>query len=222
MTRSAFAAHVRDGNAGIYAIVDAASAGDPLAAVRALLNGGVRLIQYRAKRGVERDIVRRLHRETAARDALLIVNDDPVAALDADGLHVGPEDIAALGPDLRRRVGERVLGVSCGAPQEVAGFAMLEADYFGVGPYAATTTKMDAGEPIGARGVAAVVAAASGTPVAAIGGIGLDDLDAILRTGARMAAIASALTAGPDTEAAARAFVERWRELWRLAATRRD
>ncbi len=208
--RGRFADLVARRAAGIYAIVDAAAARDPLALTRALLRGGVRIVQYRAKSGVDRELVRALHRETAAADALLVVNDDIEAAHDADGLHAGPEDLALLGRDLRARLGDRILGLSCGTPDEIPGFAPLDADYYGVGPYARTATKSDAGEPIGATGVAAVVAVARATPVAAIGGIGLDDLAPVARAGALLAAVASALTAAGDPEAAARALVARW------------
>ena len=57
------------------------------------------------------------------------------------------------------------------------------------------------------------VVAASGVPVAAIGGIGLDDLPAVARTGASMAALVSALAGAPDPAVPARALAARWREL---------
>jgi thiamine-phosphate pyrophosphorylase len=208
--RGRFAALVAQRTAGIYAIVDAASVRDPVALTRALLRGGVRVVQYRAKAGVDRELVRRLHREALAVDGVLIVNDDLDAAREADGLHAGPEDLAVLGADLRARLGERVLGISCGTPEEVPDFRPLDADYYGVGPYARTATKADAGEPIGAAGIAAVVAVARATPVVAIGGIRREDFAAIARTGARMVAVASALSAGGDPEAAARDMTARW------------
>lgn len=209
--RGRFAALVAQRTAGIYAIVDAALVRDPLALTRALLRGGVRVVQYRAKTGVDRELVRRLHRETLGVDGALIVNDDLDAAREADGLHAGPEDLALLGPDLRARLGERVLGLSCGTAEEVPGFRPFDADYYGVGPYAGTATKADAGEPIGAAGIAAVVAAARATPVVAIGGIRRDDFAAIARAGARMVAVASALSADADPEATADDMTARWR-----------
>ena len=208
--RGRFAALVAQRTAGLYAIVDAASVRDALSLTQALLRGGIRVVQYRAKAGVDRDLVRRLHRETLAADALLVVNDDLEAADDADGLHAGPEDLAVLDPDLRARLGDRVLGLSCGTPAEVPGFRPLDADYYGVGPYARTATKADAGEPIGPAGIAAVVAAAGATPVVAIGGIRGDDFAAIARAGAQMAAIASALSGAGDPETTARELTARW------------
>ncbi len=198
---------------GIYAIVDADATADPLALLDDVLAGGVRLIQCRAKSGVAHELVRAMASRTRARGATLIVNDDLEASLDADGLHVGQEDLVRLdGRILPERLGGRILGISCGTPEEAREAESLGADYVGVGPYAATSSKLDAGPAIGAAGIRAVVAATK-LPVAAIGGIGFDDLAAIVASGAAMAAIISAIGRGPDPRANARALVERWAAL---------
>ena len=198
---------------GIYAIIDSVSSPDPERDADAVLRGGVRLVQYRAKSGIDRWVVRRLHGLTAQHGALLIVNDDESAAEDADGLHVGQEDLALIAPGLRDRLGARVLGISCGTPSEAVAARGLGADYIGVGPFAQSGSKADAGPAIGAPGLAAVGAAARDIPVAAIGGIGLDELAAVAGAGARMAAVISALVADGDPEGAARRLVGRWKEL---------
>jgi thiamine-phosphate pyrophosphorylase len=198
---------------GIYAILDPTATDDPLAFLEAVLDGGVRLVQYRAKAGVERALVRRLHARTQARGALLIVNDDLDAALAADGFHAGQEDLQRVdATTLRVRLGNRVLGISCGLPGEARAAQALGADYIGTGPFAPTASKSDAGEAIGALGLRAVVAATA-LPVAAIGGIELADLELVGACGARMAAVISALARGPDVRANARALVERWNAL---------
>jgi thiamine-phosphate pyrophosphorylase len=199
---------------GIYALIDAAATPDPEALCAAILRAGVRLVQYRAKRGVDRGLVRRLHRRVSDAGGALVVNDDLEAALDADGLHAGQEDLASLGSGLRARLGSRILGVSCGTLAEAQAARTFGADYVGAGPFAATATKADAGPPIGPRGVAAIVGAA-GLPVAAIGGIGLDDLPAVAASGAAMAAVVSAIAHAADPESRARELVERWAELVR-------
>jgi thiamine-phosphate diphosphorylase len=201
--------------AGVYAILDAAATPDPERLLAALLAGGVRLVQYRAKRGVDRKLVRALHAQTQRAGALLLVNDDLAAALDADGLHVGQEDLADLeasgidGQRLRAALAGKVLGVSCGLPAEARDAFADGADYVGTGPFKTTRSKADAGDAIGVTGLAAVVAA-SPLPVAAIGGIELEDLETLVRAGATMAAVLSAFSTAPDPEARARAFVARW------------
>jgi thiamine-phosphate diphosphorylase len=198
---------------GIYAIVDKAATRDPEALCLAVLRAGVRLVQYRAKDGVERALLRRMHAAVAAFGGLLIVNDDLDAAADADGLHVGQEDLAALGRDVRERLAGRILGVSCGTPAEVAVARAAGADYVGAGPFATTSTKADAGAPIGSAGVAGIVAVAGELPVAAVGGIGLSELSAVAASGAKMAAIISAIASAPNPELRASALVARWIEL---------
>jgi len=198
---------------GIYAIADPALCADPEAFVDAVLRGGVHVVQYRAKSGVERDVVRRLRVRTSRANALLIVNDDVEAACDADGVHVGQEDLEAIGREaIRSATRGKVLGISCGVPEEALEAKRMGADYLGVGPFATTSTKHDAGPAIGPVGVAAVVRAVPGLPVAAIGGIGAGDVAAVAATGARMAVVLSTLARAPDPETAARELVRRWAE----------
>jgi len=206
--------------AGIYAILDSAATADPERFLAAILAGGVRLVQYRAKGGVDRTVVRALHARTNRVGARLVVNDDLAAALVADGLHAGQEDLADLeasGLDaaaLRAALHGKLLGVSCGMPDEARRAYADGADYVGTGPFKATRSKADAGEAIGAAGLAAVCTATP-LPVAAIGGIELEDLPAVAGAGARMAAVLSAFAAAPDPKARARAFVSAWSRLQR-------
>jgi thiamine-phosphate pyrophosphorylase len=200
---------------GIYAIVDAATTPDAESYLDALLRGGIRLVQYRAKNGVERALVRALHVRTRAAGALLIVNDDVEAALEADGLHAGQEDLEALRcagvtpVRLRALLANKLLGVSCGVADEAVRASAGGADYIGTGPFKTTATKADAGAAIGASGLTSVCRATA-LPVAAIGGIELDDLPAVAAAGARMAAVVSALARAPDPAERARAFVAAW------------
>jgi thiamine-phosphate pyrophosphorylase len=198
---------------GIYAIVDGALTRDPETLLAAILAGGVRLVQYREKNGIDRALLARLHAACRAVGAALVVNDDLEAGLLADGVHLGQEDLAEHDPSsLRAQLGSRLLGISCSEPQEALVAARLGADYLGVGPYNATATKEDAGAPIGASGILRIARAVP-VPVAAIGGIGLDDLAAVHAAGAKLAAVASAIACAPDPSAAAQAMVARWRSL---------
>jgi thiamine-phosphate pyrophosphorylase len=198
---------------GIYAILDGSLREDLDALLREVLAGGVRLVQYRRKAGVEGAAAARLARAAQVAGALVVVNDDLETALLADGLHLGQEDLAEHDAGgLRARLGRRLLGISCSTPQEALAAERLGADYVGVGPYKSTATKGDAGEPIGAEGIARV-ARATHLPVAAIGGITLDDLAAVHAAGAKMAAVASAISAAPDAQRAAQTLVAHWRSL---------
>lgn len=195
---------------GIYAVVDRSLVERPVSFLDELLAAGIRIVQYRAKDGVHRAVVRAMRERTRAAGGVLIVNDDLDAALDADGWHAGQEDLA--GHDLaavRARLGSRIFGVSCGVAREAQGAETTGADYVGVGPFAATATKPDAGPAIGAAGVRAVVVATH-LPVVAIGGIDAHNVAEVRRTGAAMAAVVSALARARDPRAAAADLIERW------------
>ncbi|MBV8531926.1 MAG: thiamine phosphate synthase [Candidatus Eremiobacteraeota bacterium] len=194
---------------GIYAILNDAE--DMLALAEAVLDGGVRILQYRAKDGIVPDRLRSLRALTRARDALLIVNDDwrAAEAFDCDGVHLGPGDqgygcVATLRRDLR----ERLIGCSCATIDEVR--AAAGADYIGVGSIYATLSKLDAGPPIGPARLRAV-AQESVAPVAAVGGITPVTLPEIRRSGAAMAAVISAIAGAAAPRRAAAELVEIWK-----------
>jgi thiamine-phosphate pyrophosphorylase len=209
LTRAARAAALR----GIYVIVNEGSP-DPVALARAALDAGVRVLQYRAKRGTVANRVRALRALTRERGALLLFNDDAEAvfAFDCDGVHLGPDDrgftqIARV----RELVGERLIGLSCANPQEARAAFAGGADYLGIGSVYATSSKSDAGEPIGIAGLRAAVAATP-LPAAAIGGIALENLPEVAGTGVAMAAVISALADAPDPATAAVRLVRAWNE----------
>lgn len=195
---------------GIYAIVNETQTPHPVSLTRAILEGGARIVQYRAKSGVVAEHAFEMRELTRAHGALFIINDDwhAVQTYDADGVHLGPDD--AQPGDLaviRNALPERLLGVSCGTPQEAR--AAADADYIGVGSVYATSSKADAGDPIGISGLLSVAAAAR-VPVAAIGGITMAALPDVRRTGVAMAAVISAISAARDPREATAALVRTW------------
>jgi thiamine-phosphate pyrophosphorylase len=173
----------------------------------ALLEGGVRVIQLRMKRTsarralmAAREVARRCH----AAGALCIVNDRVDLALlsGADGVHLGEDDVpadaarAALGPS-------RLIGVTCRSLAHVEAARALGADYAGVGPIFATSTKTVNAEVLGLQRLAELCAA-SPLPVVAIAGIAQANIAEVARAGARMAAVLSDLLGAGDVPARAR------------------
>lgn len=196
---------------GIYVIVNEGDA-HPITIARAALAAGARILQYRAKSGIVPENARALRALTREYGALFLLNDEwqAVEAYEADGVHVGPEDanlhdLAAI----RAAIGDRVLGVSCGTEEEARLAERGGADYIGVGAVYATTSKADAGAPIGIAGLHRV-AASTHLPVAAIGGITCDSIAEVRGAGAAMAAVISAVSAAPDPQRAAEALVREW------------
>lgn len=191
---------------GIYAI-----AGDP-AIARAALEAGVRVVQYRAKETFDPRHAHAIREAAHEYGALFILNDRwrEVETYDADGVHVGPDDIAFTELHrVRESIGARLLGVSAGTVEEARLAEAAGADYLGTGSVYATASKTDAGAPIGIAGLRAVVRATR-LPVAAIGGVALNDLADVRAAGAAMAAVISAISGAPDPRAAAAALVGAW------------
>ncbi len=193
---------------GIYALIDPDRV-EPIAFTEALLRGGIRLVQIRAKNGIDGATLIAVVTRVRAAGGLAIVNDDVRLARLADGVHLGQDDAADLDlRALRTALRDGVIGLSCGTPQEARAADPGLIDYVGAGPAFATPSKDDAGLPIGLSGVCAV-AEATALPCAAIGGIGLANVARIRETGAPMAAVLSALLRD-DVESAARELVARW------------
>lgn len=208
MTRVERAAVLR----GIYAIVNESTAVNPVALTRAILENGVRVVQYRAKSGIVPAHAHALRELTLASNALFIINDDwrAVQAYDADGVHLGPED--AVPEDLaeiRAVLPQTLIGISCGTPGEARIADAGDVDYIGVGSVYATSSKADAGEPIGIAGLQQV-ARATRLPVAAIGGITLERVAQVRASGVAMAAVISAISGDPEPGAAAARLVRAW------------
>lgn len=175
--------------------------------VSAVLDAGIRFIQYREKDRTRREIheeASRLRELTRRYDALLFINDhaDIALAVDADGVHLGQDDLPI--EEARRIMGEKIIGISTHGPEQAKSAERGGADYIGFGPVFHTTTK-DAGSPKGVdalRSVREVV----GIPVVAIGGINEDNIEVVLDAGADAAAVATAICKGNIAENAGRLF----------------
>jgi thiamine-phosphate pyrophosphorylase len=172
----------------------------------AVLRGGVDTVQLRAKHASDDAIVtagRRFAARCAAHGALFILNDRPdlVAAVGADGVHVGQDDASVA--DARELVGpEAIVGLSTHTPQQIA--AATGVDYIGVGPVHATPTKP--GRAAVGLELVTHAAAFAARPFFAIGGIDARNVAAVHDAGARRIAVVRALTEAADPEAAARAL----------------
>lgn len=198
---------------GIYAIVNEAG-DDTLAIAHAALEAGATIVQYRAKEAFVPARAQALREITRTHDALFIVNDDfrAVRAYDADGVHLGPDDAQFDDVRLiRSALPDKLIGLSVGTVDEAHVANKLDIDYVGVGSVYATSSKVDAGDPIGVDGLRAVVAV-SRFPVAAIGGVAPPNIDDLRSSGVAMAAVISAISSAPDPFEATRELVAAWGE----------
>ncbi len=167
----------------------------------AALEGGARLIQVRDKELSTRrlfEVVLDIRPLVRAAGARLIVNDrvDIALAAEADGVHVGDEDLPAA--QARRLLGpEAIVGVSVASAAEARAAEAAGASYVSVGPIFATGSKPDAGRPIGAAAIGEIKRAVD-VPVLAIGGIRRDNAAEMIRAGADGVAVISAVAEAAD------------------------
>lgn len=200
---------------GIYVITDPylASGKGHIDITRAALCGGAAIIQLRDKTASDKDLLpvaREMQRLCKESGALFIVNDRVDVALlcGAGGIHVGQSDRPA--GELRRLFEGKILGVSAGTEEEAKAAAQAGADYIGVGPIFATTTKKDAGPVLCKDEMERIKCAAGGIPVVAIGGITRENLAEVAALGVESAAVISAVVASPNMEEATRRLVQIW------------
>lgn len=200
---------------GLYAITPENADTEALVARVALcLEGGAALVQYRAKSAVPTLALaqsRRLAALCRSFGALFIVNDsiELASAAGADGVHLGRDDTGLA--QARRALPHGIIGVSCYSDPALARAAARDgADYVAIGSVFASSTKPHAGRAtLSAIGEARRI---SGLPVAAIGGITLDNANEALEAGADMLAVITALFTAPDVRGTARAFSDRFDE----------
>jgi thiamine-phosphate pyrophosphorylase len=196
---------------GLYAVTPECPDTPRLAAmVQACVAGGAALVQYRAKHAsgsLALVQARALAGICRAAGVPLIVNDsvELASAVGADGVHLGRDDVSVR--EARIALPGALIGVSCYADPERARAAGRDgADYVAIGSMYASATKPRAtSAPLEAI---AQARAASGLPVAAIGGITLDNAAAIVAAGADMLAVISALFDAGDAGLAATRFAQ--------------
>ena len=175
--------------------------------VAAAIAGGATAIQLRWKTGKISDALavgRELRRLCADAGVLFIVNDrvDLALALGADGIHVGEHDLPVA--ETRALVGpEMILGYSPPTLVEAIQAERQGADYLGIGPIFATSTKPDAGEPVGLKRIHDVARSVT-LPLVGIGGITLATGESVVEAGADGIAVISAVVGAKDVAEAAR------------------
>ena len=162
----------------------------------AVVEAGADCVQVREKQMAAADLVRRARQVIeVARPAgvSVIVNDrvDVAQAADADGVHLGREDLAVA--DARRAVGGSLLvGASTHDPDEARAAVEAGADYCGVGMMFPTTTRPGA-TPAGPPYLRAFLEHFPATPHLAIGGITPDNIGLLIDAGVRGVAVSSAV-----------------------------
>jgi thiamine-phosphate pyrophosphorylase len=181
---------------------------------RLLAAGGATLVQLRDKRSETRATVETARAVKAALAPFgvpLLVNDrvDVALAAGADGVHVGPTDMAV--EDARRLLGPKaIIGFSTKSVAVAEAVPIALIDYVGIGGVYATTSKDNPNPPIGVEGLRRIVEVFQrrkpGFPSCAIAGITAANAGATISAGADGVAVISALSLAPDPTVAAKAM----------------
>lgn len=178
--------------------------------VREALEGGVTLVQYRAKTASSAEMYNEALQLKALCDSFnvpLIINDrlDIAMAVGAAGVHLGQDDLPCAAA--RKILGEDyIIGVSAHNPAEARAALQSGADYLGCGAVFGTATKADV-KKLGTEGLTAICRE-KGLPVVGIGGVTADNYREVRAAGADGAAIVSGILAQPDIRTTVRAIAK--------------
>ena len=174
--------------------------------VEEAIRGGATLVQLREKKISSKEyfeLAKRVKEVTDRHGIPLIINDriDIALAIDADGVHLGPEDLPVS--IARKLLGDgKIIGASAASVDEALLFQAQGADYLGVGAVFPTATKRGT-EKVGLDDLRGIKAAVH-IPVVAIGGIKAENARPVMETGVDGVAVVSAIMDQKDISEAAR------------------
>ena len=197
----------------LYALVDPMVAGGrTLADLAGRIANAATLVQLRDKTGSTRAMIeeaRALQSVLTPKSIPLLINDrvDVALAAEADGVHIGQDDMAP--GDARLLLGRNaIIGLSVKTVEQAKAAPLDQLDYVAIGGIYGTTSKDNTSTPIGIAGLRSIVevirARDRNYPICAIAGINAGNAADVIAAGADGVAVISALSLAPDPETAAR------------------
>jgi thiamine-phosphate pyrophosphorylase len=176
------------------------------------IEGGITLFQFREK-GTDAltgdskvELAKELQKVCQEHQIPFIVNDDIELAitLNADGVHIGQEDEHV--EDVRKKIGDKIIGVSVHSYEEAMAGVAGGADYFGIGPVFPTKTKEDAKPSNGTKLIEELRERGLSIPIVGIGGITAKNAGAVIQAGADGVSVITAISHAPSVKDAAKAL----------------
>lgn len=174
--------------------------------VQMVLEGGCKWIQLRMKEATDEEF-----RETALEiipmckenEAFLVFDDRVELAIElgVHGVHLGKNDMNPL--EARELMGpEAIIGCTANTAADIIRLKGWDVDYVGLGPFKYTSTKANLSPIIGLDGYTKIVEEVRSEevelPIVAIGGITIDDIDEIMKTGVNGVAMSGAIINAAD------------------------
>lgn len=189
--------------------------------IKEVIQGGCKWVQIRMKNASDDEIsqvvdeVKDLCKE---HEVFLILNDRVELAkkLGVDGVHLGKEDMSAS--EARQILGaEAVIGVTVNTVNDIERLRYLDIDYFGVGPFRFTETKQNLSPIIGLDGYREIAnhirKEGIEIPTVAVGGITLEDVTDIMKTGINGIAVSGAIAKSSDIISTTRGFLSEFEQI---------
>lgn len=181
---------------------------DPNAVLEEALDAGITAFQFREKgagslNGEEKLQLGKSLRERCRKYKIpFFINDNIELAeeLDADGIHVGQDDMPVK--EVREKFPDKIIGLSISTQQELVQSPLDLVDYIGVGPIFATSTKEDAKQAVGLKWIHTIRSLFPNIPVVAIGGIQTENASSVIEAGADGVSFITAVTEAHDIKKA--------------------
>src|SRR5690625_1628698 len=173
---------------------------DPVDILTEAVSAGITAFQYREKGHAaltghaKLELGKQLREICASHQIPFIVNDDIelVEPLEADGIHVGQDDLSVV--EIRKLFPNKIIGLSVSNANELGQSPISLVDYIGAGPMYETATKLDAKAVVGVEWIENLRAQFPDLPIVGIGGINTDNAPAVLQAGADGVAVISVIT----------------------------
>ncbi len=189
------------------------------AGVEDALRGGCRWVQLRMKEAADSEfikIARRILPLCRNYGATFILDDRVhlVKTVGADGVHLGKKDMPV--DEARKILGQsKIIGATANTEEDMLKAYRAGADYIGLGPFRFTTTKKGLSPILGLEGYATIMTYCRGEgidlPVVAIGGITLEDLSDLRRTGVSGVAVSGLILNAEDKEKTTKSIIDIWK-----------
>ncbi len=182
--------------------------------VELAVKGGVTVVQLREKDCSSREFYEmavRVKEITDAYEVPLLINDraDIAMAVGADGVHLGQDDLPVQAA--RGLLGsDKIIGATAHTVKEAVRAWKSGADYLGAGDVFGTSTKQDA-RRLSLEELTEICQSVP-IPVVAIGGVRADNIARLRPTGAKGAAVISAVVGQKDITAATRELISNFQE----------